>query len=86
VTKTKYQVSIELADLGDHAVALAETAISSTRLDDARPVDNFARALLSLAGAVVEVASTGGNAREAIVVAKEAMDRWIELLEAERVH
>lgn len=76
----KEQISIDLSDLHDHAITLAEAAISSTRLDGARPVDNFARALLSLAGAVVEVASIGGNTEEAVAVAKGALDRWLELL------
>lgn len=80
------QLSIDLSDLHDHAIALAETAISSTRLNSVRPVDNFARALLSLAGAVVEVASTGGNTEEAVAVAKGALDRWVELIKTARVH
>jgi hypothetical protein len=85
VTTTKYQLSVDLSDLRAQALALAETAIASTRMEGARPVDNFARTLLSLAGAIVEVASTGGSTQEAVAVAKEAMDRWIELLEA-KVH
>ena len=82
----KYQMSVDLSDLREQAVALAETAISSTRVEGARPVDNFVRALLSLTGAVVEVASTGGNVQEAVAIAKDALDRWVELLKTEQVH
>ena len=80
----KVAVSMNLADVQPMAIELAEHAIALSTKDGHRGAEAFVRAVISLTGAIVEVAATGGDLREVVNIAKGAMDKWVELVEVPR--
>jgi len=81
----KVTVNMDLASVQPMAIALAEQAIALSTKDGHSGAEAFVRAVISLTGAIVEVASTGGDLREVVGIAKGALDQWVVLVEATKL-